>query len=224
MNALQLNNLSGALYYPTSGVSFPSAILEHPYLISDITNIYADWHSFRVTPPLPWIEPNEAGVIKPNYQYLFRNGSHGRFLLVAEKKILVDKLFSHINLRKLINNTPFVDVPGLVGDLMKTPRMTPYSLGAIWARVEGQGQAFRTIVLYGNDLASSSLFRNDVEPKISPYRITLRKNKLTETLTIGTRGELNFPLADITGLDEVDAALRVIGKQLDRLDWTFEEQ
>jgi hypothetical protein len=223
MNFGQLKNLSGALYYPTSEIEFIDAIKNHTDILSEPVEIQTDWYHFEATPTTPWLDVTEAENSKPKYEYFFRSGSHGRFLLVSQKKQLVDILFSKIGVQRLINNTPFVDIPGLVEDLMETPRIAPYSLGGIWARVEGQGQTFRTIVLYGNDLASSSLFRNDVKPMISPYRITLRKNNLVETLNIGSRGELSFPFTSTETLGEIDHVLRVISKQLNRLDWTFED-
>ncbi|MCG7906918.1 MAG: hypothetical protein JAY95_10345 [Candidatus Thiodiazotropha taylori] len=223
MNSMTHSNLSGALFYSIKQIDFWDVISDAKHLLSPIKKQIPGWYHFVASPEEHWLEDDYSEQIRPSYDFWIREGRLGRFLLVSTKKQLVEILFSNLGLDKWINNTPYIDAPGLVSDLMKTPRTTPYSLGVIWARVEGQGQSLRTIALYGNDLGSSNLFRDELEPMISPYRLTLRKHQITEIITIGSRGEISFPFQSIETFIDIDDALRVISHDLRRLDWTLEE-
>jgi hypothetical protein len=100
------------------------------------------------------VNPHQEPFI---YHFLHRQGKEGRFLLVSKDEALNDYLLSDTEL-PIYRRSVDVDIPLLVRTLIGSP--TVYVLAAVNARVEGYGQALKTMLLYGKDIGDATLFRN----------------------------------------------------------------
>lgn len=149
------------------------------------------------------------------YPFLLReSGDHA--LLLSSHSILVEHFFAVSELKARLFS-PAVDVSNLVRSLADAP--SQYAMSAVLARVEGYGQALRSISLYGSDVGDAKLFR-DMLPGLQPYRVTLRKIESgQEALSVGSRGEIGFRFAGRRSLVEVDAALRFLAAG-NHIQWT----
>ena len=143
------------------------------------------------------------------YHYLLRR-SRERFLLLSTSTELVEVLMKRTG-HSAKTLSPSIDVPRIVRELADKPEA--YVMSAAWARVDGYGQALRTIVMYGTDLAEAKLFRSMLS-EIVPYRVTVRNIRTHhDALTIGSRGEVAFHYRGTISLQEVDQALRFLSAQ-----------
>ena len=101
---------------------------------------------------------------------------------------------------------PWVDVPRLVVECATRP--SRFVLGSIYARVDGFGEAIRTIALYGADLADADLFVN-LLPHLVPHRATLKDSaKGIDVLNVGVDGEVGFRFRGMEALSDLDRALK----------------
>jgi hypothetical protein len=158
--------------------------------------------------------------VNPEYRYdfLFRGGQFSRFLLVSTHAELVDVLLEKLHLIRNVFR-PDIDVARLVNDLAEEPGK--YTIGAVYARIEGQGQALRTTGFFGYDLGESDLFRR-LLPEIVPYRVSLRDVvKRVETVSIGSKGEVGFTYTGPGSMHDADAALRFLSSRR-YLNWEIE--
>lgn len=222
MNDLNSTKLSGALYLPTKKSNFWECI-EESSLIEEVNKITSGWYSFEVTPLTSWEKNKDlTDNTTPLYKFWVRKGGEGRLLIVSTKNDYVSRLLEEFKLTSWFNNTPTVNIEGLLNDLMRQPRITDYSLGAIYARINGYGQDLRTIILYGDDIASASLFELKISPYSTPYRLVLRKNRWKEVINISEKAEIAFNYRNMESLAELDEALKVIAKDLGHLEWSDE--
>lgn len=151
----------------------------------------------------------EVGIFR--YPFLLRRGTGGRGLLVGPSSRLVVILLNLLSASEC-TSCPGIDVVRLVRDSAERPT-DKYVLGAVFARVEGYGKNLRIISLYGEDLASTELFRS-LLASISPYRVTLKTfGTGEEILSVGSRGELNFMYSGSRSLDNIDAALSFLNNE-----------
>lgn len=160
----------------------------------------------------------EAGVEAEvfRYRFLFRTGKNNRALVLGMKQSLVLLLLSRLG---VIDNThaPSVMINALVEDFILQPG-SRYLLGAIVARVEGYGNRLRTLILYGDDLGSTTLVKS-LADTLSPYRATLRRFAgRQEVISIGSHGEVNFQYTDTQSLREADRSLAFLSSK-GFIDW-----
>ncbi len=137
------------------------------------------------------------------YNYLLRE-SGDRFLVLSSRWELIEPLIQTVGKREVLVS-PLVDIPRLTTEIAKKPGR--YALAAVYAKVDGFGQALRSVALYGSDLGEAKLFI-DLLPQIVPYRVHLRDvRSALEVLSIGSRGEVAFFYRNIQSLRDADAAL-----------------
>ena len=167
------------------------------------------WIELTYSSPTPLINeslPDPAGL--HHYYFLLRR-SRRRFLLVSSDLVLVTKLLDLIELRKRVF-APSVDVTKLTGDLVRTP--CEYCLGVVFAKVDGYGQALRSMSLYGSDLGEAQLFAT-LLPQILPTRVTLRDVRTKqEVLSCSSQGEVAFQYGATRSLKAVDDALSFLSR------------
>ena len=141
------------------------------------------------------------------YDYWARSAKNGRHILVAGHADLVPHLLKTAMLHDRVS-VQEIDIPGLVRDLTLHPGA--YVMSAVFARVEGYGLSFRTVLLYGSDLAEAKLFHEFLNVLV-PYRVTLRDATTeADVLSAGIRGEVGFPYSDTSSLARADEALRFL--------------
>ncbi len=213
---------SGSLFFQGKRSDFWRAVSESR-VIRELRGVIPGWTEFTARPTRPWL-PSEVELnlpgFTPKYRFWARKGSNRRFLLLSTSSKLVDRLLIELMLHNQVLS-PIVDVQRLVSHLAISPRTTAYSLGAVWAKIEGHGQSFRRVALFGDDLAAADTFTRELLPKISPFRVALRRPSGNEVLSIGSRGEVSFTYTNLSSYREVDEALRKIG-ELGFLDWVPE--
>lgn len=195
---------SGNLYAPRWRETIPVAWATLPGVT--LVAESAGWISleFRSQRPLQG-EPAGSGDTYRYHALVRRSGP--RFLLACDAQNAVYEILRLTGLSARVFS-PVIDVARLVRELAATPEF--YALGAVFARVEGYGRSFKSIVMYGSDLADARLFR-DVLPRTNPYRASLRGLRTKEDIiSVGARGEISFHCRGIQGLLEIDAALRYL--------------
>lgn len=177
------------------------------------------WTHLRLKSDKP-LERESLDVLLPEYQYdfLFRPGRANRFLLVSSHDVNVT-FFERTALMNQVSR-PEIDISRLVQELATQPGK--YSMGAVFARIEGQGQALRSSAFYGADLGESELFRRLLS-EVNPFRVALRDVvKRTEIISIGSRGEIAFTYSSQVSLVDADSALRFLSDR-GYLAWDTEE-
>jgi hypothetical protein len=162
--------------------------------------------TYRSLSPIVDSQPDEEG--RYSYYYLLRRSGH-RFLLVSSHVDLVKKLVDLLGLRDRIFS-PSVKIAQLVNDLVAQP--CEYCMSALYANVNGYGQALDSISLYGADLADAELFTG-LLPQLLPYRVTLRDVKTKhEMLSAGSMGQIGFHYNGGRSLRSVDETLAFLSK------------
>lgn len=194
-HAVKIRTATGQLYapFPGRGVGQSEAILSASVSTIPLPTFYRGWAEFHVRFPEP-ITPTYVVAREYDYELLIRSARHQRFLLMAAHRRIVDKLVEQRGLEMSLAR-PVVDIDRIVGDMLENrgELSSRYSLGAMWAKVSGPGEAYRTIIVYGNDLLDSGLLRRQLD-YMQPYRLHLRDIRLgIEVLAIGSRGECGFP-------------------------------
>jgi hypothetical protein len=127
-----------------------------------------------------------------------------RLLLLSSNDELVDKFLMQSHWKNHVKAAQIM-IPDLVRQLTEKPDV--YSLGIVYARVDGYGRSLRAISLYGADLAEAQLFR-DILPKLVPFRTLLRDVRTgNDILQIGSKGEVGFNYRNPKSLSAVDKAL-----------------
>lgn len=125
---------------------------------------------------------------------------------------------------------PRINVDKLARDLVTPPVAVteavggrPYLMGAVWAAVEGDGDALRSVVLYGNDLADARLFQQLLK-RINVHRIGVRHLTGKEILGISSVGQVSLQshrgLAHLKMIDELLTFLEGSGY----IDWRYVER
>ena len=197
---------AGALYMPRRTGSEAEIYLSNIANLSSQSAETLGWNRLTYHSDLPLLSHELEDPAGHSYYYLLRR-SRERFLLLSTSSELVDSLLKHTGqAHRMIS--PAIDVPRLVKELAEKPQV--YVMSAVWARVDGYGQALRTLALYGSDLAEAKLFRTMLS-EIIPYRVTLRNVRTHhDALTIGSRGEVAFNYRGSTSLHEVDQTFRFL--------------
>jgi hypothetical protein len=184
---------------------FVAAVEPHGVSVFPIAG-NATWRRLRLishTPlvPEPQIAPSYA------YEFLLRESQEdtARMVLVSSHLELIQHLLGVVSAGDEIRR-PRIDVRALVQKLVDAPER--YRLAAVFARVDGFGQALRAISFYGAVIGGASLF-TDALPAIDPHRVFLRDARTgVEVLSVASRGELSFTFNDnLHALSGVDAAL-----------------
>jgi hypothetical protein len=182
------------------------------------SNEYGGWVHLQLESSSPLIRETLHPTHTYLYDFLFLGGQFSRFLLVSTHAELVDVLLEKAHLSRNVYR-PDIDVARLVNDLAQEPGK--YSIGAVYARIEGQGQSLRTTRFFGNDLGESDLFRRLLR-EIAPYRATLRDVvKRVETASIGSKGEIGFTYTGPSSMHDADIALRFLSER-GYLNWEVE--
>ena len=167
-------------------------------------------------PLLGEIDSTEDGF---RYYYLFRRGLADRFLLVSSDSQLNAILLHKAGIADEVLQ-PKIDVGGLVNELSRKPGA--YAMSAVYASIEGYGQALRRSSFFGTDLAEALLF-TQLLPHLLPYRVTLRDiARRTDVLSASSKGEIAFTYSGPTSLRDTDAALRFISAR-GHMAWTVDD-
>ncbi|WP_446809705.1 hypothetical protein ACH50O_21020 [Methylomonas sp. 2BW1-5-20] len=187
--------------------------------IAKNANESVGWCSYLLTTEKALVgeheETNEQG--KFAYRFLVRQ-SDFRFLLACTAKEVLEYVTRIADLENRVT-PPTINIAALVEMLVDRPKN--YTLSTVYARIDGFGQAFRSISMYGSDLADAKLFR-DIAPQIAPYRVTLRDQIYRDdVLTISSRGEVSFVHRGPQSLRQVDEALRFLAKH-EFMNWDLE--
>jgi hypothetical protein len=99
----------------------------------------------------------------------------------------------------------------------------PYLMGAVWAAIEGNGDALRSVVLYGNDLADARLFQQLLK-RINVHRVGVRHLTGKEILGISGVGQVSLQshrgLRHLQMIDELLTFLEGSGY----IDWRYVER
>ena len=144
------------------------------------------------------------------YEFLLRESQEAasRLIVVSSHVELVEHLLDMGGMAREAHR-PSIDVRGLVQTIVSAP--DDYRLAAVFARVDGFGQALRSVNFYGSDIGAASLFTDSLT-LVDPHRVQLRLARSgVEVLGIGSRGELSFVFNERrTGVANVDAALRYL--------------
>ncbi|MGZ8174270.1 MULTISPECIES: hypothetical protein [Methylobacter] len=191
--------------------------------IIDITreevNEVAGWCSYRLTTNLALLREQETASDHGKFVYRFLvRQSDVRFLLVCTAKEVLAHLLRIAGMENRVAS-PTIDVTKLVSTVVEHPK--DYALSRVYARIDGYGQSFRSISMYGSDLADAKLFR-DIAPRVAPYRVTLRSQIHHEdVLTVSSRGEVGFMYRGSNSLRQVDDALRFLA-QNKFMNWNLE--
>jgi hypothetical protein len=177
------------------------------------------WTHLTFTSRMPLEKDIRRDLPEYQYDFLLRPGRGSRFLLVANHDVAATLLDRAAIASQVYR--PEIDVGRLVAELASKPGK--YSMGAVFARIEGQGQALRSSSLYGGDLGESELFRR-LLTEIMPFRVTLRDVvKRTEVFSIASRGEVAFTYSSAQSLHDVDSGLRFLSER-EYLSWDSEEK
>lgn len=163
----------------------------------------AGWSHLTLRSSKALLPDDQPNVTSYEYSFVLRE-SKERFLLLASRSELVDGMLKQLGEGESALS-PSIDVSRLTSDLSKRPGS--YSLGALFARVEGYGHSVRSIALYGSDLAEARLF-TDLLPQLLPYRVHLRDVRTgLELLSVGSKGEVAFFYRGVQSLRDVDTTL-----------------
>jgi hypothetical protein len=175
------------------------------------------WAELLYTSRRPLLHGQLEGQTQYDYPFLLRTVGP-RFLLLAPDSDLPEHLLNKADLWRYVVR-PSIDVHKLVNDVAAHPG--PYSLSAVWARIDAYGQDLRTTIFYGNDLANARLFR-EILKELSPYRATLRDVRSNqEVVTVGSRGEIGFHYSGARSLTNLDAGLNFVSRS-GHMTWSAE--
>lgn len=203
MNAPAHAHLTGTLFAPKRETDVLPGFSELGNVnVHSSEVVYSGWTTFTWESPRPFLaEP--AGLQGYNYRFFVRH-SKRRFLLLAEHGVLVQELLRAGQLLPRLM-APTVNIPALVRDTVERPGR--YVLSAVYARVEGFGQALRSIIFYGSDLGEADMFRSTISGCVA-YRATLKDAAgSADTLSISARGDISFHYDGAGSLMHVDRAL-----------------
>lgn len=168
------------------------------------------WYSLTIKSDKALLKEYE--VPSPFYEYAFLlriSPQTNRFLLLATHDELVPIIIDWTGWRGILK-TADINVPLLVNHLTEKPSY--YSLGALYARVDGYGRSLRSIALYGADLAEAQIFRN-ILPNLVPYHVQLRDVRTgNEIVRVGVQGDIGFVYHGKNRLQEIDRALLYLTK------------
>lgn len=154
---------------------------------------------------LLWTQPNEPAPLR-----FFLRLSRRRFVLLGPDPAQVTRLLQHVGIEWMVTRPP-IDVHRVAADFVARP--SEYCLGGVWARVEGHGQALRTIGLFGSDLAETSLFK-ELLPTLSCYQLRLRDVRRNyEVITVGSRAEIGLTYVAPKSLIDAEAALGFLSRR-----------
>ena len=165
-------------------------------------------------------EPETSSPLHYYYSFLFRQGGKGRFLLVSEHTELVVILLKRLGMNAQVR-PPEIKVKELVNHLATKPSL--YVMSAVYAHIEGYGQALKSIAFYGSDVGETVLFRQ-LLPQLTPHRVSLRDvSRRAEILSIGARGEISFTYATGSSLIDVDHGMRFLSEK-GYLNWEMDDE
>ena len=163
---------------------------------------------------------DEIGVFRYNFLYAFYS-DHA--ILVSTSSDVVDAFVRRLDIERMFVR-PSVDVARIVTDVY-TGRHSYYALSRAFGWIEGQGDALRSISLYGEDVTNCNLFEKILD-SLSPHYVQLHELSFgISVLSIGTRGQISFQnrgpeslelvlesLGFLSGKDTIQARIRKLNE------------
>lgn len=143
------------------------------------------------------------------YPFLLR-AAEDRYILVSREMALVDQLLERGGVGGHVDS-PRIQVDKVARELIfpTTGDNGPtsgrkYTIGAVYAAVEGYARALRSVSFFGDDLAEAELFRYALK-QIVVTRIGLRDPKTDkELLSVSSSGAVDFHFRGAAQLNAVD--------------------
>jgi hypothetical protein len=153
-------------------------------------------------------EMPENSLYKYDFLVRLSREDPARLIITSSHGDLVEALLRESGIARDLRR-PRVQVAALVKNITESP--DEYHTTVLYARVDGFGQALRTIAFFGDDITGANLSR-DILQFAEPFRTTLRPaNGDSEVLSVGSKGEVSFMFNENpAALDRVDRALRFI--------------
>jgi len=214
----------GALYTQRGGVdsSTVASIVSIGNEIAVSPLPVSGWMSIVLKSHEPLLNENERlGNTQDTYLYTFfyRQGQDNRFLLVSNDDELNRLLLDRSGILSQVT-CPDIPIPALVDSLTKRP--TSYVMSTVYARVEGYGEALRTIGFFGKDIGEALLFR-DIGSRVIPTAVQLR-DAITkrDVMSVRFEGTIRFRYQSQHTLRDIDTALRFLSRN-GFLHWRAEE-
>lgn len=205
------SKVGGALFHSKSDLDILACLDQRNIHISKTRE---GWYRFDYEPTTSWSE-NEAD--SSPYTFVLRKGKDLRFMLASTSKEFVFALLDDLQLKSYFAS-PKINIPLLVEKLMIVPKISDHSLGMVWANVNGYRQDLKTIALFGDNISSTEIFRENIHPKITPYNVSLKVNNGVEVLGISATADVAIPLFNAQAYQRFDDAMRAMVK-LGVVEW-----
>ena len=143
------------------------------------------------------------------YPFLLR-AAEDRYILVSREMALVDQLLEQGGVGGHVDS-PRIQVDKAARELIfpstadtATATGRKYTIGAVYATVEGYARALRSVSFFGDDLAEAELFRYALK-QIVVTRIGLRDPKIDkELLSVSSSGAVDFHFRGAAQLNAID--------------------
>jgi hypothetical protein len=122
------------------------------------------WELFEFTSSIPLPDDHQGQAVEPIYSCeVVICRSRSRMLLLTERKRIADFIFENLLTFALFPN--FRKVPIAIDHFISASSFSesPYAITSMHGRFAGPERSLRTIILYGDDITDSSLFRQQRE-------------------------------------------------------------
>lgn len=186
-----------------------------------IMPIGKSWELFDFFSSIPLPDDNQSPDAKPNHSCeVVICRSRSRMLLLTERKKIADFI-----IEKLLNVTlypNFRKVPIAIDSFIEACSTTqsPYAITSMHGRFSGAERALRTIILYGEEITDSSLFREHgkkfnfysagVKRRLVDKLYRSQPNDDTEIIRLGNDGMVSANLRDSTRATEILTTIKYI--------------
>jgi hypothetical protein len=170
------------------------------------------WQTFSLATKVPLtatgVETNADGSY--HYPFLVRI-SGGRIMLVAREAALIEQVLErslvigHVDSPRILIDKAVRDLVFPSGDIAPSMAGRKYTIGSIYAAVEGYARALRSISLFGDDLAEAELFRYALK-QMSVHRAAIRDPATDkELMSVSSNGGVDFHYKGVAHLNAIDA-------------------
>jgi hypothetical protein len=170
------------------------------------------WQTFSIETKSPLtstsVETNAEGSFF--YPFLARV-SGDRIILVAREAALIDQIFEissvsgHVDSPRILIDKAVRDLVFPAGGTSVSAVGRKYTIGSIYAAVEGYARALRSISLFGDDLAEAELFRYALK-QMSVHRAGIRDPATDkELMSVSSNGGVDFHYKGVSHLNAIDA-------------------
>lgn len=157
------------------------------------------------------------------YPFLVRT-SEDRYIIVSKDAGLVDQMLERAGVGGHVH-APRVQVDRLARELVFPKTLEGekiagrrYTIGSLYAAVEGYARSLRNVIFYGDDLAEAELFRYMLKQSVVT-RIGLRDPRIDkDLLNIGSTGSVDFQYRGIAHLNAIDQLTRFMRARGD-IEW-----